>query len=59
MPTLRDPTERRVFPKSQVQAEPWSPMPPQHQEKPGVKSKVSPKPKYEAPLYKGSGKLKG
>ncbi len=44
---------------SQVQAEPRSPMPPQHQEKPGVESKVSPKPKYEAPLYKGSGKLKG
>jgi NAD(P)-dependent dehydrogenase (short-subunit alcohol dehydrogenase family) len=34
-------------------------MPPQHQEKPGVESKVSPKPKYEAPLYKGSDKLKG
>ena len=44
---------------SQVQAEPRSPMPAQHQEKPGVESKVSPKPKYEAPLYKGSDKLKG
>ena len=44
---------------SQVQAEPRTPMPPQHQEKPGVESKVSPKPKYEAPLYKGSDKLKG
>ncbi|MBV8608410.1 MAG: SDR family oxidoreductase [Singulisphaera sp.] len=44
---------------SQVQAEPRTPMPPQHQEKPGVESKVSPKPKYEAPLYKGSDKLEG
>ena len=44
---------------SQVQAEPRSPMPSQHQEKLGVESKVSPKPKYEAPRYKGSDKLKG
>src|SRR5947209_1634670 len=40
-----------------VQEEPKSPMPAQHQEKPGIESEVEPRPKYEAPLYKGSGKL--
>lgn len=34
-------------------------MPPQHQEKPGIESKINPRPEYEAPLYKGSGKLEG
>ena len=32
-------------------------MPPQHQAKPGLESKITPRPEYEAPLYKGSGKL--
>jgi NAD(P)-dependent dehydrogenase (short-subunit alcohol dehydrogenase family) len=39
--------------------EPLSPMPPQHQEKPGIEAKLSPRPRYEAPLYKGANKLKG
>jgi NAD(P)-dependent dehydrogenase (short-subunit alcohol dehydrogenase family) len=34
-------------------------MPPQHQQKPGLESKIAPRPEYEAPLYQGSGKLKG
>ena len=38
--------------------EPKSPMPPQHQPKPGVEAKIKPRPRYEAPLYTGSGKLK-
>jgi NAD(P)-dependent dehydrogenase (short-subunit alcohol dehydrogenase family) len=38
--------------------QPKSPMPPQHQEKPGVEAKLKPKPNYEAPLYQGAGKLK-
>src|SRR2546421_7026266 len=42
---------------TQTQQQPKSPMPPQHQEKPGIESKVRPRPEYEAPLYKGSGKL--
>ncbi len=42
-----------------TQKQPRSPMPAQHQEKPGLESKVTPKPEYEAPLYKGSGKLEG
>src|SRR5438876_6444591 len=39
--------------------QPKSPMPKQHQEKPGLESRVKPRPRYKAPLYKGSGKLDG
>ncbi len=42
-----------------TQQHPKSPMPPQHQAKPGIESKIRPRPEYEAPLYKGSGKLLG
>src|SRR3954470_21253310 len=38
---------------------PQSPMPPQHQEKPGIESRMHPRPLYEAPGYRGSGKLAG
>ncbi|HEU4870402.1 MAG TPA: SDR family oxidoreductase [Pyrinomonadaceae bacterium] len=38
--------------------QPKSPMPPQHQRKPGEEAKLNPRPRYEAPLYAGSGKLK-
>src|SRR5919199_6917807 len=38
--------------------EPKSPMPPQHQSKPGSEAKLKPRPRYEAPLYMGAGKLK-
>jgi NAD(P)-dependent dehydrogenase (short-subunit alcohol dehydrogenase family) len=38
--------------------EPKSPMPAQHQPKPGQEHKLNPKPKYEAPHYEGAGKLK-
>jgi NAD(P)-dependent dehydrogenase (short-subunit alcohol dehydrogenase family) len=38
--------------------EPKSPMPPQHQPKPGEEAKLNPRPRYEAPLYAGAGKLK-
>ena len=34
-------------------------MPKQHQEKPGLESRVKPRPRYQAPLYQGSGKLEG
>jgi NAD(P)-dependent dehydrogenase (short-subunit alcohol dehydrogenase family) len=37
--------------------EPKSPMPAQHQRKPGKESQLDPKPRYEAPLYVGAGKL--
>ena len=38
--------------------QPMSPMPPQHQPKPGVEAKLDPRPNYLAPLYKGAEKLK-
>lgn len=37
--------------------EPKSPMPAQHQSKPGLESKLDPRPRYDAPHYKGSDKL--
>jgi NAD(P)-dependent dehydrogenase (short-subunit alcohol dehydrogenase family) len=37
--------------------EPKSPMAAQHQRKPGLESKLEPRPRYQAPLYKGSDKL--
>jgi NAD(P)-dependent dehydrogenase (short-subunit alcohol dehydrogenase family) len=43
---------------SQVK-EPKAPMPPQEQPRPGLESKMTPRPRYEAPLYKGADKLKG
>ncbi|HEU4595115.1 MAG TPA: SDR family oxidoreductase [Pyrinomonadaceae bacterium] len=42
-----------------LQEEPLSPMPAQHQRKPGLESKMEPRPEFEAPLYRGSGKLQG
>jgi NAD(P)-dependent dehydrogenase (short-subunit alcohol dehydrogenase family) len=44
---------------NKLQKEPKSPFPAQHQEKPGIESKLTPRPEYEAPLYRGSGKLLG
>jgi NAD(P)-dependent dehydrogenase (short-subunit alcohol dehydrogenase family) len=44
---------------NKVQQQPKSPMPAQHQAKPGKESELSPEPQYKAPLYKGSGKLEG
>jgi len=38
--------------------QPKSPMPRQHQEKPGVEAKLKPRPNYQAPAYQGAGKLK-
>ena len=38
--------------------EPKSPMPAQHQRKPGLEHKLKPRPHYEARLYVGAGKLK-
>lgn len=38
--------------------QPMSPMPAQHQPKPGIEAKLKPRPRHEAPAYLGSGKLK-
>src|SRR5579872_4739571 len=40
------------------QSQPKPPFPPQHQAKPGLEKKMQPRPKYEAPRYRGSEKLK-
>jgi NAD(P)-dependent dehydrogenase (short-subunit alcohol dehydrogenase family) len=41
-----------------VQREPKGPMPAQEQPKPGIESEMTPRPRYDAPLYRGSDKLK-
>lgn len=38
---------------------PESPMPEQHQPRPGIESEIEPRPQYLAPNYKGAGKLDG
>lgn len=38
---------------------PAPPFPPQHQTKPGAESELDPAPMYDAPYYRGSGKLEG
>src|SRR6185369_15603006 len=45
--------------KSGQQKEPKAPLPAQEQEKPGIEAKMKPRPRYQAPLYKGSNKLEG
>ena len=42
-----------------TQSQPKSPLPPQSQVKPGLDSEMTPRPRYEAPLYKGADKLAG
>jgi NAD(P)-dependent dehydrogenase (short-subunit alcohol dehydrogenase family) len=39
--------------------QPEPPMPKQHQKKPGTESRLDPRPRFEAPDYRGSGKLQG
>jgi len=51
-------TRRRARSIDQLK-EPGSPMPAQHQKKPGLESKVKPRPRYEAPFYRGAAKLAG
>jgi NAD(P)-dependent dehydrogenase (short-subunit alcohol dehydrogenase family) len=46
-------------PRTSRSRQPVPPFPPQHQKKPGIEAKMSPRPKYEAPEYRGSGKLLG
>jgi NAD(P)-dependent dehydrogenase (short-subunit alcohol dehydrogenase family) len=38
---------------------PKPPFPAQHQKRPGIEAKMTPRPEFEAPDYKGSGKLDG
>ncbi len=41
----------------EVRQHPRSPLPPQHQDKPGFEFKMEPRPQYQAPGYRGSAKL--
>src|SRR5438067_1758928 len=43
----------------QMQDEPKPPFPQGKLEKPGLEHEMSPRPQYQAPLYKASGKLSG
>jgi len=47
--------KRAVQPPGRRYPEP--PLPRQHQRKPGVEARLDPRPEYEAPAYRGSGKL--
>ena len=38
---------------------PKSPLPPQHQKKPGIEARMRPRPQYQGAAYKAAGKLKG
>ncbi|HEU4787097.1 MAG TPA: SDR family oxidoreductase [Gemmatimonadaceae bacterium] len=49
MPKTRRSTSRKPKP----------PFNPQHQRRPGLESKITPRPRFEAPDFKGSGKLDG
>jgi NAD(P)-dependent dehydrogenase (short-subunit alcohol dehydrogenase family) len=42
-----------------VSRKPRPPFPAQHQAKPGLEKELTPRPRYEAPSYRGSGKLAG
>src|SRR5690606_6248316 len=44
---------------AQKGSRPKNPLPKQKQRRPGIESKIDPRPQYLAPDYKGSGKLKG
>lgn len=43
---------------ARTKAHPQPPFPPQHQPKPGIESKIRPRPAYKAPEYRGADKLK-
>jgi len=50
-------TDEKTKPEG-PQKQPKPPFPEQHQEPPGLESKLQPRPHYQAPLYRGSEKLK-
>jgi NAD(P)-dependent dehydrogenase (short-subunit alcohol dehydrogenase family) len=43
---------------ARTKSHPHPPFPRQHQPKPGIESKIRPRPEYKAPEYRGAGKLK-
>lgn len=52
--------EKIVLKESKIvkEKQPKSPMPAQHQSRPGIESKINPRPEFLAPSYKGAHKLK-
>jgi NAD(P)-dependent dehydrogenase (short-subunit alcohol dehydrogenase family) len=50
---------RTRSPEQRVRQYPKNPLPAQHQDKPGLEHRLSPRPQFEAPHYRGSGKLAG
>ncbi len=59
--SFKDEGEEKEKPAMQAGARlyPAPPFPEQHQVKPGIEARPDPAPMYDAPFYKGSGKLKG
>lgn len=53
------PKSRTSAKRSSRADKPKPPFKPQHQRRPGLEFKMQPRPRYEAPEYTGSGKLKG
>jgi NAD(P)-dependent dehydrogenase (short-subunit alcohol dehydrogenase family) len=45
--------------QARVAQYPEAPLPPQHQEPPGIEAKLDPRPMFEAPVYRPAGKLEG
>ena len=54
---MAQPTKRRTTHAKKQKPKP--PFPPQHQPRPGLEAKMTPRPRYESPTYEGSGKLSG
>ena len=50
---------RHQAPEQRIAQYEKAPLPKQQQPKPGIEAKMEPRPKYEAPHYRGSGKLEG
>ncbi len=48
---------KRAAKKPAGASKPKPPFPEQHQQRPGLEAQMTPRPRYEAPKYKGSGKL--
>lgn len=51
--------EGQQVPQTGAREYPVPPLPKQHQSKPGIEAKLEPGPMYDAPYYRGSGKLDG
>jgi NAD(P)-dependent dehydrogenase (short-subunit alcohol dehydrogenase family) len=52
-------SRKKAPPQTGVRKYPTNPMPAQHHAKPGIESEVTPRPMFDNPAYRGSGKLEG